>query len=60
MGSSQNSTRDLAATAWAMATGCRSPPERLRGLFLTTEAVVADKREKAAAATAGHGGDMDF
>ncbi|WP_111767833.1 chaperonin GroEL [Nakamurella deserti] len=32
----------------------------IAALFLTTEAVVADKPEKASAAPAGPGGDMDF
>ncbi|MEP6980825.1 MAG: TCP-1/cpn60 chaperonin family protein, partial [Nakamurella sp.] len=32
----------------------------IAALFLTTEAVVADKPEKASAAAAGPGGDMDF
>ena len=32
----------------------------IAALFLTTEAVVADKPEKAGAAPAGPGGDMDF
>ena len=32
----------------------------IAALFITTEAVIADKPEKAAAAPAGGGGDMDF
>ena len=32
----------------------------IAGLFLTTEAVMADKPEKAPAMPGGGGGDMDF
>jgi chaperonin GroEL len=32
----------------------------IAALFLTTEAVIADKPEKAPAMPAGAGGDMDF